>query len=66
MTEVNGFLCQSSLGLGSKSLHFAASLGECQRVWEEIRDTQKTRIQGGKPSSSIPISGSLSRRQISV
>ncbi|MFC1820670.1 acyl-CoA dehydrogenase family protein, partial [Thermodesulfobacteriota bacterium] len=35
--------------LASKNIHFMASLGDTIRVWEEIRDHAKTRIQGGKP-----------------
>jgi alkylation response protein AidB-like acyl-CoA dehydrogenase len=35
--------------LASKNIHFMASLGDTIRVWEEIRDYAKTRVQGGKP-----------------
>jgi alkylation response protein AidB-like acyl-CoA dehydrogenase len=59
MTEVNGSYASLRSGLGSKSLHLTASLGQCQRVWEEIRDYAKTRIQGGKPIIQHPNIGQL-------
>jgi acyl-CoA dehydrogenase len=59
ITELNRSYATLRSGLGSKSLHFAASLGECQRVWEQIRDFAKTRIQGGKPIIHHPNIGQL-------
>ena len=59
ITEVNESYANLRSGLGSKTLHFTASLGECQRVWEEIRDYAKTRIQGGKPIIQHPNIGQL-------
>jgi acyl-CoA dehydrogenase len=35
--------------LGAKSIHFMAWLGDTQKIWEDIRDYAKRRIQGGKP-----------------
>ena len=59
ITKLNGAYENLRSGLGSKSLHFAASLGECQRVWEEMRDYAKTRMQGGKPLILHPNIGQL-------
>jgi butyryl-CoA dehydrogenase len=46
-------------GLASKTLHLTASLGECQKQWEDIRNYAKTRIQGGKPIIQHPNIGQL-------
>jgi len=59
ITEVNGSYANLRSGLAAKTLHFSASLGECQRVWEEIRNYAKTRIQGGKPIIQHPNIGQL-------
>ncbi|MBI5443552.1 MAG: acyl-CoA/acyl-ACP dehydrogenase [Deltaproteobacteria bacterium] len=49
LTELNGASKNLRSGLAAKSLHFMTSLGDCQYVWEQIRDFAKNRIQGGKP-----------------
>jgi alkylation response protein AidB-like acyl-CoA dehydrogenase len=59
ITELNGAFNNVRSGLASKTIHFTASLGECQKVWEDIRDYAKTRIQGGKPIIQHPNIGQL-------
>ena len=40
--------------LAAKSIHFMNALGESQKIWEDIRDYAKSRIQGGKPIIQHP------------
>jgi len=59
ITELNGAYKNLRSGVASKTIHFTANLGECQRAWEEMRDYAKTRIQGGKPIIQHPNIGQL-------
>ena len=59
ITDLNGAYKNVRSGLSSKTIHLTASLGECQNVWEGIRDYAKTRIQGGKPIIQHPNIGQL-------
>jgi len=59
ITDVNAAGKNVRHGLASKTLHLTASLGECQKVWEGIRDYSKARIQGGKPIIQHPNIGQL-------
>ncbi|OPY66975.1 MAG: Acyl-CoA dehydrogenase [Syntrophorhabdus sp. PtaU1.Bin050] len=59
ITELNGAYKSLGSGIASKTIHFTASLGECQKVWEDIRDYAKMRIQGGKPIVQHPNIGAL-------
>jgi len=58
-----GKLNEAFLGLRShlaaKSIHYMAYLGETQKIWEDIRDYAKKRIQGGKPIILHPNIGML-------
>ena len=49
ITDVHGSFKRMSSGISSKTIHFTAHLGECQRAFEEMRDYAKARVQGGKP-----------------
>lgn len=40
--------------LAGKTIHYTTLLGESLKVWEDMRDYTKTRIQGGKPIIQHP------------
>ena len=35
--------------LAGKTIHIMAAIGETEKVWEDMRDYAKARVQGGKP-----------------
>jgi len=45
--------------LAGKTIHYMTFLGETQKIWEDMRDYAKRRIQGGKPIIQHPNVGML-------
>lgn len=48
-SPVNGGFEVMKSRLAGKTIHIMAALGETEKVWEDMRDYAKTRVQGGKP-----------------
>jgi alkylation response protein AidB-like acyl-CoA dehydrogenase len=46
-------------GLAGKSIHWMGAIGYTRRIWEDMRDFAKSRIQGGKPIIEHPNVGQL-------
>ena len=59
ISGVNGAMVAMKSRLAGKTVHYMTLLGETRRVWEEMRDYTKTRIQGGKPIIEHPNVGML-------
>lgn len=48
-SPVNGGFEIMKSRLAGKTIHIMAAIGETEKVWEDMRDYAKTRVQGGKP-----------------
>lgn len=59
VSELNKSFAIMRSAVAGKSLHAMGSIGETQRIWEDIRDFAKSRIQGGKPIIEHPNVGQL-------
>jgi alkylation response protein AidB-like acyl-CoA dehydrogenase len=58
-SPVNGAWKGMVIKQSGKYLHLVALLGEMQKIWEDMRDYTKTRVQGGKPIIQHPNVGML-------
>jgi alkylation response protein AidB-like acyl-CoA dehydrogenase len=59
LTPVNGTYEHVKSRLAAKAIHLFGHLGWAERMWEDMKEYAKTRIQGGKPIIQHPNVGML-------